>query len=205
VSALEGELGAAQAAQTALQAQLAAAIALVAAKRHQLAAAKRTLLEREEEALKQLVLAPLVPELASLVFAQLLADSRLRCREVCRGWRAFLADARHWQVLDLSLSSGVARRSLALLRAASERARGTLRELDVSGWFCMLAGEGEEALRIQQLLPSLRANAASLLEPRAWRPVDSDVGFLARRQLSRTCLPQRHGCACWSETLFSSE
>jgi len=44
-------------------------------------------------------------------------DSRLRSREVCRGWRAFLADARHWQVLDLSLSSGVARRTLALLRA----------------------------------------------------------------------------------------
>jgi len=34
---------------------------------------------------------------------------RLRCREVCLGWRAFLADVCFWQVLDLSLSSGVAR------------------------------------------------------------------------------------------------
>jgi len=120
------------------------------------------------------VLGPLFPELASLVFAQLPVDSRLRCREVCRGWRAFLADARHWQVLDLSLSSGVARRTLALLRAASERARGTLRELDVSGWYCETVGEGEEELDNVQLLPNLRSNAFSLLELRAWKPVDSD-------------------------------
>jgi len=103
-------------------------------------------------------------------------DSRLRCREVCRGWRAFLTDARHWQVLDLSLSSGVARRSLALLRAASVLAQGTLRELDVSGWFNMAVGEDEEAFRNEQLLPVLRANAASLLELRAWLPVDSEGG-----------------------------
>jgi len=120
------------------------------------------------------VLAPLFPELASAIFAQLPVDSRLRCREVCRGWRAFLADARHWQVLDLSLSSGVARRSLAMLRSASERARGTLRELDVSGWYNMAAAEGEEELEYEQLLAVLRANAASLLELRAWKPVDSE-------------------------------
>jgi hypothetical protein len=97
---------------------------------------------------------------------------------VCRGWRAFLADARHWQVLDLSLSSGVARRSIALLRAASKRARGTLRELNVSGWYCKPVEVGEEALDNVQLLPVLRANAASLLELRAWQPVNSEGGFL---------------------------
>jgi len=106
-----------------------------------------------------------------LIFAQLPVDSRLRCREVCRGWRAFLADARHWQVLDLSLSSGVARRTVALLCAASERARGTLRELDVSGWFCMPVEEGEEELKDEQLEAILRANSASLLELCAWKPV----------------------------------
>jgi len=191
VSALEGELGAAQAAQAALQAQLAAATALVAAKRGQLTAARRALREREDEALKQLVLAPLFPELASLVFALLPVDSRLRCREVCRGWRAFLADARHWQVLDLSLSSGVARRTLALLRAASERAQGTLRELDVSGWFHLVAAWGEEALRSEQLLPVLCANAASLLELRAWRPVDCEGGAFA----STAVFEQLHAAA----------
>jgi len=103
-------------------------------------------------------------------------DWRLRCPEVCRGWRTFLADARHWQVLDLSLRSGVARRTLALLRAACERARGTLRSLDVSGWFSEPVAEGEEALEQEQLLPVLRANAATLLELRAWKPVDSEGG-----------------------------
>jgi len=122
------------------------------------------------------VLAPLFPELISAIFAQLPVDSRLRCREVCRGWRAFLADARLWQVLDLSLSSGVARRSLALLRAASERAQGTLRELDVSGWYHLAAAEGEEELDNIQLLPILHTNAASFLELRAWKPVDSVGG-----------------------------
>jgi len=122
------------------------------------------------------VLAPLFPELALAIFALLPVDWRLRCREVCRGWRAFLADARHWQVLDLSLSSGVARSTHALLRAASERARGTLRELDVSGWLNMAAAEGEEELRTSQLLPIVRANAASLLELRAWKPVDCQRG-----------------------------
>jgi len=166
------ELEAAEAAEAALQAQLAAATAFTAAKRDNLAAAEHALRAGEDEALKQLD--PVLPiDVASFVFAQLPVDSRLRCREVCRGWRAFLADARHWQVLDLSLSSGVARRSPALLRAACERARGMLRELDVSGWYNMRVGEGEEALKNAQLLPVLRANAASLLELRAWWPVHS--------------------------------
>jgi len=181
VSAAAAELVAADSSVAEKQAELrvaegavSAAQTLAAAKRRQLSAAKRALREREDEALKQLVLAPLFPELASLVFAQLPVDSRLRCREVCRGWCAFLADARHWQVLNLSLSSGVARRTLALLHAASERARGTLRELDVSSWYLMPVGEGEEALRTDQLLPIVRANGALLLELRAWRPADFD-------------------------------
>jgi len=122
------------------------------------------------------ILAPLFPELISAIFALLPVDSRLRCREVCRGWRAFLADVRLWQVLDLSLSSGVARRTLALLRAASKRAQGTLRELDVSGWYNEEVGVGEEELEDAQLLLVLHANAASLLELRAWKPVDSEGG-----------------------------
>jgi len=72
----------------------------------------------------------------------------------------------------------VARRSLALLLAASERARGTLRELDVSGWYRMRVVEGEEALEHEQLVAILCANAASLLELRAWQPVHSDIGTL---------------------------
>jgi hypothetical protein len=69
----------------------------------------------------------------------------------------------------LSARSGVARRSPALLRAASERARGTLRELDVSGWYSMPDAEGVETLEDEHVLPVLRANAASLLTLRAWK------------------------------------
>jgi len=49
----------------------------------------------------------------------------------------------------------------------------------VSGWFILAAGEGEEALRTEQLLPVLRANSASLLELRAWKPVHSKGGRVA--------------------------
>jgi len=172
VSEAARELEAAQVTHAeAAVAQGAAAAALVEAKRGQLAAAQRALREGEDEALKQLVLAPLFPELASLVFAQLPVDSRLRCREVCRGWRAFLADVRFWQVCNLSATSRVARRSPALLRAASERARGTLRELNVSEWYRMPVREGVETLDDEQLLPVLRADAVSLLTLRAWMPV----------------------------------
>jgi len=180
VSAVARELAASEAAHAeAPDAQLAAATTQVEAKRRQLAAAQRALREREDEALKQLVLAPLFPELASLVFALLPVDSRLRCRKVCRGWRAFLADVRFWQVCNLSATSGVARRSPALLRAASERAHGTLRELDVSGWYRKAALQGEETLNDEQLLPVLRANAASLLDLRARGAVGSFVNTSA--------------------------
>jgi len=55
-----------------------------------------------------------------------------------------------------------------------------MRELDVSGWFNMAAAEVEEALDDVQLLQILRANAASLLELRAWKPVHSEGGRVAR-------------------------
>jgi len=54
-----------------------------------------------------------------------------------------------------------------------------LRELDVSGWYDMGFAEGVEPLGREQLLPILRANAASLLELRAWKPVDGELGFVA--------------------------
>jgi len=178
VSALEGRLATAEATQAAQEAQLAATTALVATTREDLAAAKRALRKAEDEVLKQLVLAPLFPELVALVFQRVPVDTRLRCREVSRGWCAFLADARHWQVCDLSATSGVARRTLSLLRAASERAQGTLRELDVSAWFLVPAADVEEQLGSAQLLPILRSNAASLLELRTWRAVGGEGGLV---------------------------
>jgi len=130
--------------------------------------------------------AVLFPDLISAIFALLPVDARLRFREVCRGWRAFLADARHWQVLDLSPTSGVARRTHALLRASSERTHGTLLELDVSGWYNEAVGDGEEVLENEPLLAVLRANAASLLKLRTWKSIDSVIGNL----ISLTILEQ---------------
>jgi len=73
-------------------------------------------------------------DLLSAIFALLPVDSRLRCREVSRSWRAFLADARLWRRLDLSARAGMAHCSLGLLTAALAASAGQLAELDVSGW-----------------------------------------------------------------------
>jgi hypothetical protein len=88
-------------------------------------------MERQSSAL-----APLPHALALAVFALLPVDQRLRCREVCRGWRAVLTeDLSLWRCLDLS-SSGVSPSRVVtdgLLRAAAARAAGHLETLDVSG------------------------------------------------------------------------
>ena len=159
-----------------LRFELAAAVALVAVKRGELGSAKRALRECEDEALKQLVLLPLFPELVALIFQLLPVDSRLRCREVCRSWCAFLADPRLWRVCNLSAASGVvAERTPALLYAAAERAQGALEELDVTGWRGLFAvevvedeEEEEEEDKLDTLLPVLHSNAGSLRVLRAW-------------------------------------
>jgi hypothetical protein len=71
--------------------------------------------------------------LALALFALLPVDQRMRCAEVCRGWRAVLFDASLWLRLDLSPAGGVARATDALVRAAAARAAGRLQALDLSG------------------------------------------------------------------------
>ena len=71
--------------------------------------------------------------LALHIFLQLPADARLRCAEVCRGWRATVARPELWRRLDLSPASGVAQPvSPTLLHAAVARAGAALTALDVS-------------------------------------------------------------------------
>jgi hypothetical protein len=90
------------------------------------------------------------------VFAALPADARLRCAEVCRGWRSALAERSLWTRLDVSTSSGVAHRVTdSLLRAAAAKAGGALAALDVSG--CT-------HLTHAALLAVAAANAGALLE-----------------------------------------
>jgi len=144
-------------AEMSLARHVAAASAVIADLRRELAAAEHA--AADEPVLALNTLSPLLPELVRLVFALLPADSRLRCRQVCRAWRAFLAERRLWQVCDLSAASSVARpRTPALLLAACAQAGDQLRSLDVSGW---------RQLPFAVLLRVVRANSESLLELRA--------------------------------------
>jgi len=176
VKAEERKRAAQQAELATAHERLAATKQRLADKRRELAAARRAQRECEIEPLKQLVLAPLPTDLVRLIFLLVPADARLRCREVSRGWCAFLADASLWRVCDLSARSGVvAERTPALLQAASARAQGTLQVLDVTGWrglFDEVEEEGETFRRLTVLRPVLHANAASLVELRTCRCFD---------------------------------
>jgi hypothetical protein len=71
------------------------------------------------------------------IFSLLPVDCRLRCAEVCRGWRAVVSERSVWTRLDLSATSGVhapLRYDLnfdSLLRCASARAGGGVQALQV--------------------------------------------------------------------------
>jgi hypothetical protein len=95
--------------------------------------------------------------LVHAIFAALPVDTRLRCSEVCRGWRAALLDPSLWTHVDLhGVLSTVEPRSYerlgALLRTVSARARGGMRSLDT----------GDVPLEPETLLAVITANAASL-------------------------------------------
>jgi hypothetical protein len=104
-------------------------------------------------------IASLPHALLARVLARLPVDARLRCSEVCRGWRDCLTAERSlWTALDLSPSSGVTHEVTdALLRAAVSKVGGGLQSLDVCGCFRLSHGA---------LLAVVTANAASLLELR---------------------------------------
>ena len=103
------------------------------------------------------ILSPLPRCYVRAVFLLLPVDTRLRCSEVSRAWRALLADTS----LNLSLDSGLARFNLALLRTAAAKAGGRLRALDVTGRRAMnCLGE------VRLIREVVAANAATLTELR---------------------------------------
>jgi hypothetical protein len=112
------------------------------------------------EAATATTIASLPHALLARVLARLPVDARLRCSEVCRGWRHVLARERDlWTVLDLSRSSGVTHEVTdALLRAAASKAGGALVTLDVT--YCY-------EISHEALLEVVTANAGSLLQLRA--------------------------------------
>jgi hypothetical protein len=98
--------------------------------------------------------------LALHVFGDLTVEERLRCREVCRGWCATLADHTLWLRLDLTRADGAAC-SVALLRAATARAGGQLRAL-------RLTYRAHERGLHQALCKVAAANSATLQELRLY-------------------------------------
>ena len=98
----------------------------------------------------------LSPALLNVIMLALPVDARAICAAVCRGWRALLADAVLWQVLDLSPAGGVPEERVtpALVRGAAARAAGQLRSLsmNVHGELLLelLAANGE--LRVVNLV-----------------------------------------------------
>jgi hypothetical protein len=130
--------------------------------------------ERESSALP-----PLPLSLVLAIFALLPVDARLRCREVCRGWRAVLRERSLWLRLDLSEASGGLARPATegLLRAAAARAGGQLHALDISE--C-------EGITHEALLAVLTVNAGALRELRAWTAdVFPPTGFAAVQAVLR--------------------
>jgi hypothetical protein len=103
-------------------------------------------------------LSPLPHAVVLHIFSLLPVDCRLRCAEVCRGWRSVLLERSLWTRLDLSGTSGVTTVSDRLLRTAAARARGELQALDVSDF----APVSDRAL-----LAVATANAAALTELRS--------------------------------------
>ena len=104
------------------------------------------------------------------MFLVLPVDTRLRCSEVSRAWRALLADATFFARLDLSISSGLARYSLPLFRAALAKAGGQLRSLNITGQILephlsrlLVAAVREAVASSAATLTELRVDVAPLL------------------------------------------
>ena len=117
--------------------------------------------EAKAHASPDTVLFPLPRCFVRAVFLLLPVDTRLRCCEVSRAWRALLADTTFFSRLNLSASSGVEHLSLPLLRAAVAKAGGQLRALDITGLDSRVF-----SLHSRFLLKVVVANAATLTELR---------------------------------------
>jgi hypothetical protein len=97
-------------------------------------------------------LAPLPLSLVLHIFSLLPVDCRLRCLEVCRGWRSVLTEHTClWASLDLTRPDGGVC-SLGLLRAAAARARGSLHTLRLAFW----------SQSLHELGPVVAASASTL-------------------------------------------
>ena len=114
------------------------------------------------------VLSPLPPSVVLHIFSLLPVDCRLRCAEVCRGWRSVLLERSLWTRLDISVTSDVIGPLDALLRCAGARAGGGLVSLHIS----------RRDVEHATLLEVAAANAGALRELCACVDGDdNDLGF----------------------------
>jgi hypothetical protein len=125
---------------------------------------------------RETALPPLPLSVVLHIFSLLPVDCRLRCTEVCRGWRSVLSERSLWTRLELTAESGVRVRAgfnpgapwIALLRCAAARAGGGLQSLRI------------DAVTHEALLAVAAANAGALREVHVHtRDRQDDLGFNA--------------------------
>lgn len=134
------------------------------------------------------------------IFARLPVNTRLRCSEVCRGWRELLKDTSAWSnLLDLMYSSvDNATFSVPLFRAAVARAGGQLRKLRVA-W---RGGTDDlnSAATFEETRAAAAANAGSLKSLRVagqlFKPHEIAAVLAAAPNLSHLFVNLRGGPAC---------
>lgn len=106
-------------------------------------------------------LSPLPLDFLRAVFLRVPVQTRTHCLLVNRAWNALLVDPSFWSVLNLSLSV-VPHFSHALFKSVVAKARGCLRDLDVTGHERV----GDE-LFTRALIAAVTANVTSLTNLRA--------------------------------------
>jgi hypothetical protein len=123
-------------------------------------------------------LSPLPLSVVHHIFSLLPVDCRLRCAEVCRGWRSVLLERSLWTRLELTTESGVrvprgwgSWHWNALLRCAAARAGRALQSLRVE----------PQLVTLEALLVVVAANAGTLRELHA---------ISNAQQLDGGCRPQ---------------
>jgi hypothetical protein len=119
-------------------------------------------------------LSPLPLSVVLHIFSLLPVDCRLRCAEVCRGWRSVLLERSLWTRLELTEESGVhlpyrygGHTLNALLRCAAARAGGGLQSLHIE----------VDYVTPQALLAVAAANAGALEELRTYVESTHGLGF----------------------------
>jgi hypothetical protein len=122
-------------------------------------------------------LAPLPHALVLHILSLLPVDTRLRCTEVCRSWRAALEERSLWIRLDLSASGVSPKRKAtdALLRAAVARARGELEALDLRGCTRVTFDALLAAVTANGALRELRARSVFSRALTYSKPLDMDA------------------------------